>query len=266
MTRQSRAVRDHVARRDVLRGVLIVQVETGQIIAGRLVPLEFAFLDQLGHRVRGEGLGGAANREHGLCRDRFLAGHVRVTVTLREHDLPVAHDADSHSRHEQTLHGLFDFRVEAGKGIAAGRLRGCVARQREGRGGTALSERAFDPAAIGRERAREGRITRHVGNREDDPVTLDFDRRETLIPRALLRNRDVTRPRTRRQHQVDIDGDFHLRQLDRAGPVAAGVLLREDWRGRQQTNQEQSTHGHTCAELLITFTPSSSRVTSSSLV
>ena len=113
MPRKTGAMRNQIPDGHLLGEHRFVQLEGGQIIADRLVPIDFAFVHLHAQCCHGEGLGDRADREESIRRGRQLFLQIAVAVALFENYFVALHDCDSQSRHLPILHGLRDEVVQS---------------------------------------------------------------------------------------------------------------------------------------------------------
>ena len=108
-------VGEHVPDRH--RGVELVVVEANarDVLPHRLVPVELALLDEQAGRHRGEELGVGGDGYEGLRRERELLAVVTKAIPLREDELALDHDADTHPGDVPILDDLPHGRVEGRK-------------------------------------------------------------------------------------------------------------------------------------------------------
>ncbi len=108
-----------------------VELEGGQIVAHRLVPVHLAFVHLHAQRGDGEGLGDGADGEQRIGRNRQLFFEVAIAVALEQNHLAIPDDGQGQAGHLPVLHGLVDEVVEAvqgglgwGSGVGSRGLRG----------------------------------------------------------------------------------------------------------------------------------------------
>ena len=116
MAGKARDVHDEVPDGQALPGALVVQLEPGDVVADRLVPFDLALVDELAEGEDREGLGGGADGEDGIRRDRELLLDVLEAEAPGVGDLVVLDDDHADAGDLEGLEPLFGDLVEAFQG------------------------------------------------------------------------------------------------------------------------------------------------------
>ena len=106
----------------MLGDVRIVQREGGIVQLRRVVPFDEAVPDQLGDDGRGDRLRHRGQQEHRVRVDGARLAQFAHAKALGVNHLVLVDDADSHSGHAGSLHGVRDDAVERRRGLVDGRL------------------------------------------------------------------------------------------------------------------------------------------------
>ncbi len=215
---------NQVARGDARGDHRVGEPELRQVADERLVQVELAFVDQHAEQGGGHRLGGRADGEKGVGRDRLLARDVAPAETLGVDHLAAGDHRDPEAGHVEILDRLLERGVDAGERQPGLLGRAGAARELEGQLAAALAEGTGDLGAVVRQGAVEGRLARNARHLETHGFAFENDLRQREVAKVLRRDRNVAGQRAVLGAQVDVDLELARRQLDRT--LASG---RRPW-------------------------------------
>jgi len=105
-------VGEKIPHREFAGGVGVVEAEPGEVIDDPVIPLQAAFVHELGQQGRGEGLGVGGDLEPGPFRDGGRIPQLLHAVALGQHDAAILHHGHGGPRRFEGLQGLEDVGIQ----------------------------------------------------------------------------------------------------------------------------------------------------------